>query len=72
MSARTEFVTDSKGRRVAVLLDVKSYARLKDAAEELSDIRAYDKAKSRVAAEVKRGQFVTLVQHLKAKAVGAR
>ena len=72
MSARTEYVTDGKGRRVAVLLDVKSYTRLKDAADELSDIRAYDKAKPRVKSEMKRGQFVTLAQHLKAKAARSR
>lgn len=72
MSARREFVTDAKGRRVAVLLDVKSYTRLLEAEQELADIRAYDKAKPRVAAEVRRGDFVTLTQHLKAKPAGAR
>ena len=70
MPARTEFVTDAKGKRVAVLLDLKSYARLTDAAEELADIRAYDKARPVVLAEVKRGQFVTLASHLK-KRVGS-
>ena len=71
MSARTEFVTDAKGRRVAVLLDVKSYTRLKEAEEDLAGIRAYDKSKPRVTAEVKRGQFITLAQHLKSKAARA-
>ncbi|MEI6537195.1 MAG: hypothetical protein WCN98_17770 [Verrucomicrobiaceae bacterium] len=72
MSARTEFVTNNKGQRVAVLLDVKTYSRLMDASEELADIRAYDKAKPHVTAELKRGQFVTLSQHLKKKVLGAR
>ncbi len=72
MIARTEFVTNKKGQRVAVLLDVKSYTRLMDAVEKLADIRAYDKAKPQVTTELKRGQFVTLSQHLKKKAVGAR
>ncbi len=72
MIARTEFVTNDKGKRVAVLLDVKSYSRLMDAAEELSDIRAYDKAKPLVTAELKRGQFITLAQHHKKKIAVAR
>ncbi len=67
MSVRTEFVTNSVGKRVAVLLDLKSYARLKEAAEDLADIRAYDKARPRAIAEVKRGQSVTLAQHLESK-----
>jgi hypothetical protein len=67
MGRRTQFLTDTKGRRVAVLLDVKSYMRLSEAAEELADIRAYDKARPRVAAEIKRGHFVTLAQHLKSR-----
>jgi hypothetical protein len=72
MPSRTEFVTDAKGKRVAVLLDLKSYARLTDAAEELEDIRAYDKARPVVLDEVKRGQFVTLASHLKKRAVSAK
>ncbi len=72
MSRRTQFLTDAKGRRVAVLLDVKSYVRLSEAAEELADIRAYDRAKPRVIAEMKRGQFVTLGQHLKSRSSRAK
>ena len=71
MNVRTEFVTNSLGRRIAVLIDMKSYTRLKEAAEELADIRAYDEARPRALAEVKRGQFVTLAEHLKSKAVRA-
>ena len=72
MSTRTQFVTDAKGQRVAVLLDVKTYTRLSEAAEELADIRAYDKAKPRVAAEIKRGDFTTLADYRKAKPTHAQ
>ena len=72
MSVRTEFVTNSSGKRVAVLLDLKSYARLKEAAEDLADIRVYDKARPRAIAEVKRGHSVTLAQHLESKAAHTR
>ena len=40
------YVTDSEGRRVAVILDLEDYEHLLDAAEELEDIRAYDEAKA--------------------------
>ncbi len=67
MSTRAEFVTDAKGRRVAVLLDVKSYERLRAAAEELADVQAYDKAKPRVMAELKRGHWNPIPNPLKTR-----
>jgi PHD/YefM family antitoxin component YafN of YafNO toxin-antitoxin module len=58
-----QFVTDAKGNRVGVLLDVKTYDRLREAEEELSDIRAYDRARAKVHAEVKAGQAVSLTEY---------
>ncbi len=72
MSVRTEFVTNAVGKRVAVLLDLKSYARVKEAAEDLADIRVYDKARRRAIAEVNCGHSVTLAQHLESKAAHTR
>ena len=40
-----QFVTDGKGKRVGVLLDLKTYDRLREAEEELADVRAYDAAR---------------------------
>ena len=57
------FVTDSNGKRVGVLLDVKTYARLREAEEDLADIRAYDAARPKVAADLKAGQFSTLADY---------
>ncbi|MCX6981008.1 MAG: hypothetical protein WCK55_19875 [Verrucomicrobiota bacterium] len=54
------FVTDSKGRTVGVLLDVKTYERLREAEESLADIRAYDDARPKAMAEVKAGQVASL------------
>jgi hypothetical protein len=72
MSNRPQFVTDAKGRRVAVLLDVKTYERLMQSGEELADIRAYDKAKTVVSAELQRGQFCTLADYRRSKAALAK
>ncbi|MEO6788558.1 MAG: hypothetical protein ABI318_20750 [Chthoniobacteraceae bacterium] len=57
------FVTDAKGRTVGVLLDVKTYERLREAEEDLADIRAYDAARPKVLAEVKLGQVASLSEY---------
>ena len=64
MSNRTQFVTNEKDRRVAVLLDVKTYERLQSAADELSDIRAYDASVSRVREDARKGAYSTLADYL--------
>jgi PHD/YefM family antitoxin component YafN of YafNO toxin-antitoxin module len=42
-----QFVTDSKGRKTAVILSVREYERLMEMHEELSAIRAFDKVMRR-------------------------
>ena len=58
-----QFVTDGKGKRVGVLLDLKTYDRLREAEEELAVVRAYDAAKPKVLADVKAGRFSTLADY---------
>ena len=41
-----QIITDKKGRKKAVILSLKDYKKLKEMAEELADIKAYDKAKA--------------------------
>ena len=43
---RERFVTDSDGRRTAVLLDIEEYEKLLQELEELESLKAYDAAKS--------------------------
>jgi PHD/YefM family antitoxin component YafN of YafNO toxin-antitoxin module len=38
----TRYVTDEKGERVGVILDVREYERLVEALEDLADLRAAD------------------------------
>ncbi|MBI4285241.1 MAG: hypothetical protein HY670_05005 [Chloroflexi bacterium] len=42
----TKYVIDEKGRKKAVLLDIKAYRRLIAELEELEAIRAYDAARA--------------------------
>ncbi len=55
-----QFVTNGQGKRVDVLLDLKTYDRLREAEEELADIRAYDAARPKVMADLQAGRFSTL------------
>ncbi|MCI0541725.1 MAG: hypothetical protein L0Z50_41540 [Verrucomicrobiales bacterium] len=55
-----QFVTDAKGKRVGVLLDVKTYEHLREAEQELTDIRAYHTARPKVAADIKAGRVCSL------------
>ncbi len=41
-----QIITDKKGRETGVILSIRDYNKLKEMAEELADIKAYDKAKA--------------------------
>jgi PHD/YefM family antitoxin component YafN of YafNO toxin-antitoxin module len=58
-----QFVTDSHGTRVGVVLDLRTYERLREAEEELSDIRAYDRALPKVRRELAAGHAVSLREY---------
>lgn len=45
-SSGARYLTDSKGDRIAVVLDIEEYERLLDQLDELDAIRAFDKAKA--------------------------
>ena len=39
-----QIITDRKGKKTGVILSLRDYNQLKEMAEELADIKAYDKA----------------------------
>ena len=41
-----QIITNKKGEKTGVILSFKDYKKLKEMAEELADIKAYDKAKA--------------------------
>jgi hypothetical protein len=63
-----QFVTDASGKRVGVLLDLKTYNRLREAEEDLADVRAYDLARPKVHAEIEAGKFDTLSDYMAKRA----
>ena len=58
-----QFVVDAQGKRLGVLLDLETYERLREAEEDLSDIRAYDAAASKARSEVRSGRFSSLASY---------
>lgn len=67
LAEKEQFIVDASGQRIGVLLDLPTYERLREAEEELDDIRAYDAAAPRVKAEIARGDFITLADYRKAR-----
>ncbi|SHG88711.1 hypothetical protein SAMN05444372_11170 [Flavobacterium micromati] len=41
----TQFLTDERGNRTAVVLSIKKYNKLIEELEDLEDVRLYDEAK---------------------------
>lgn len=68
VAKKEQFIIDDTGRRVGVVLDLPTYQRLREAEEELEDIRLYDAAAPRVKQEIERGDFVTLADYRKVRA----
>lgn len=60
MAVKEQFLTDAKGKRTGVVLDLATYERLREAEEELADIQTYDALRERAHSEVAAGQFETL------------
>ena len=55
-----QFLTDANGKRTGVVLDLETYERLREAAEELAEIHAYDALHDRAHSEIAAGQSATL------------
>jgi hypothetical protein len=55
-----QFLTDARGKRTGVVLDLQTYEHLRAAEEELADIQAYDALHDRAHSEIAAGQCATL------------
>ena len=55
----TTFITDDKGKRISAIVPIKTYAQLLHEAEDMEDIKAYDKAMRR------KQEFIPLEEALK-------
>ena len=64
MSITEQFITDNKGKAIAVQLPVTQYKKLLELAEEMEEIKAYDRARKRKHRFI---PFNQAVKELKAK-----
>jgi hypothetical protein len=46
MTQPTQFLTNEKGEKIAVVISIEEYHKILEELEELEDIRAYDEAKA--------------------------
>ena len=58
-----QFLTDAKGKRTGVVLDLQTYEHLREAEEELAEIQAYDALRDRAHTEIAAGQCETLTSY---------
>ena len=42
---KTQFVTDDRGKKLAVILPIKDYEKMVEELEDMEDVRLYDEAK---------------------------
>ena len=64
LAAKAEqFLTDARGKRTGVVLDLQTYEHLREAEEELADIQAYDALHDRAHSEIAAGQHATLTSY---------
>lgn len=61
---KKQYLTDQSGKRVGVILDMKTFGQIEDELDELACIRAYDKARPETDAAIARGDYVTLDEYL--------
>ena len=45
MNIRPQFITDSNGKKISVVLSLKEYDKLMEELDEKEDVRLYDEAK---------------------------
>jgi hypothetical protein len=43
---KTQFITDTSGKKTGVILPIRDYEKMMEELEELEDIKAYDQAKN--------------------------
>jgi hypothetical protein len=59
-----QYLTDKKGNKIAVVLDIQTYTRLLDELDELRCQKGYEQAVKETHLEIESGDYVTLDQYL--------
>ena len=62
---KTQYITDTTGKKVSVILPIKDFEKIMDELEELEDIKAYDRAKARKSEPIPFEQAVKEIELLR-------
>jgi len=62
---KTQYITDTTGKKVSVILPIEDFEKIMDELEELEDIKAYDRAKARKSEPIPFEQAVKEIELLR-------
>lgn len=62
---KTQYITDTTGKKVSVILPIKDFEKILDELEELEDIKAYDRVKARKSEQIPFEQAVKEIELLR-------
>ncbi|MFA6027149.1 MAG: hypothetical protein WC727_12000 [Ignavibacteriaceae bacterium] len=62
---RKHFIVDENGKPQSIILDIETYNHMLELIEDNEDVKEYKKAKPKVDAAIKVGEFVTLKEFQK-------
>ncbi len=57
---KKRYITDQTGKRVGVVLDLRTFQKMEDELDDYYSKKAYEKAKKETDEEIRRGEFITL------------
>ena len=60
MRKKAQYITDHTGKRVGIVLDLRTFERMQDEIDAYYCKRAYEKAKPATDAEIRRGEFISI------------
>lgn len=58
-SSKTKYVTDNKGKKIAVVIDIEKYEKMIDELDDYYCRKEYDTVKPKTDKELEKGEFVT-------------
>lgn len=62
---KTQYITNSTGKKTGVILSMKDYEKIMEDLEELEDIKAYDRAKTRKSEPIPFEQALKEIERLR-------
>ena len=62
---KTQYITDTTGKKTGVILSIRDYEKIMEDLEELEDIKAFDRAKTRKSEPIPYEQALTEIELLR-------